>query len=68
MESIEVLVPLKGIATGKTTPKISASGFQGESCRMTTDKLLNMLGTVQTDMAVEEVVHEENPQQLGSDE
>lgn len=46
MKTIEILVPLEGISTGKKQPKLETFGFVGESCKTATEAYEKALGAV----------------------
>lgn len=49
MKSVSVIVPLKGISTGKSTIRIETSGYTGQSCKNATEALEKMFGGQQTE-------------------
>lgn len=51
-QSIKATIPLKGLSTGKSSTKIEAIGFTGETCRTATARFIAALGG---DNSVEEV-------------
>lgn len=44
VQSIKANIPLKGLSTGKSSPKIEAIGFTGETCRTATARFIAALG------------------------
>ncbi len=45
-KKVEILIPLVGISTGKTFPKVEAHGYVGESCKTATEAFEKALGSV----------------------
>lgn len=62
MSQITVIVPRKGIATGKSTIEVKAEGFVGTACTIATAFLGN-IGQVQRDEATTEMYDVEEAQQ-----
>lgn len=69
MATINVLIPLKGIARGESSVQVETQGFVGEACSLAS-KFLENLGVVQSDVAHSEMYDVEKEQQhldLGGD-
>lgn len=61
---IEVIVPRKGISTGKSTLRFETKGFAGTTCQQAT-KFMEALGVVVADEPTNELyAHEEGVERL----
>lgn len=59
MRQIDVIVPLKGISTGKAKITTDASGFVGASCQEITKNLLQHIGGSQEEQLKDEYYAQE---------
>jgi hypothetical protein len=61
-QTINVLIPRKGIARGESTVQVETQGFVGEACSLAS-AFLNQLGVVQSDVATAEMYDVERAQE-----
>lgn len=65
MKRVEIIVPQKGIATGKSSLKIETTGFQGQECRTATAAFEAMGVEVEEEVKPELYEEEINVEHLG---
>jgi hypothetical protein len=61
MRQIKIIVPLKGVASGKAPVSFETSGFQGTACKDATAAISRMFANVVADEAKSEMF-EDNEQ------
>ena len=67
MRQIKVIVPLKGVASGKSPVSFETLGFQGTACKDVTAGISKMFANVVSDEATNEMYDDNDQRERLSD-